>query len=119
MINLSKQFSVDNMRFLVAALNKSEESITMLYNAAAMNFSFSGEQRAIYDGIKAQEEALTAYCNKERERLAAIIRTEGKSYGKDAALPGFPPYREFYEYNGERYMIINDEEEPSIRYIED
>lgn len=91
----------------------------MLYNAAAMNFSFSGEQRAIYDGIKAQEEALTAYCNKERERLAAIIRTEGKSYGKDAALPGFPPYREFYEYNGERYMIINDEEEPSIRYIED
>lgn len=119
MTMLSKQFSVDHMRLLVEALNKSEESITMLYNAAAMNFSFSGEQRAIYEGIKAQEEALTAYCNKERERLAAIIRTEGKAYRKDAALFGSTPYQEFYEYNGERYMIINDEEEPSIRYIED
>lgn len=115
----NKQFHEDHMRYLVEALNKSEESITLLYNAAAMNFAFSGEKRAVYEGIKAQEEALTAYCNKERERLAAIIRTDGKACGHDIALPGFPPYREFYEYNGEHYMIINDEDNPSIKYIED
>lgn len=115
----NKQFQESNMRFLVESLNKSEESMALLYNAAALNFSLSGEQRAIWEGIKAQEKAVADYCNKERERLSAIIRTDGKECGHDVALPGFTPYREFYEYNGERYMIINDEDEPSIKYIED
>lgn len=109
---------MEDMRYLVDSLNKSEEAITLLYNAAAMNFALSGEQRTIWEGIKAQEKALIAYCNKERERLAGIIRSEGKMYAKDAALPGFPSYREFYTYNGECYMIVNDEEEPTIKYIE-
>lgn len=115
----NKQFHEDHMRYLVERLNKQEKAIDMLYNAAACNFASSGEQRTIWEGIKAQEKALIVYCNKERERLAGIIRSEGKMYAKDAALPGFPSYREFYTYNGERYMIVNDEEEPTIKYIEE
>ena len=110
---------MENMRYLVDCLKKAEEAIDLLYSAAALNFAFSGEQRLIWEGIKAQEEALTAYCKKERERLTNIIRNDGKAYGKDVPLPEFPPYREFFEYNGERYMIVNDEEEPTIEYIED
>ena len=75
----NKQFQESNMRFLVESLNKSEESMALLYNAAALNFSLSGEQRAIWEGIKAQEKAVADYCNKERERLSAIIRTDGRN----------------------------------------
>lgn len=114
------QFVKEHMRHFVECLNKSEEAITLLYNAAAMTFDFNGEKRAIYDGIKAQEEALNAYYRQEWERLAAIIRNEGKAYSKDASLlGGITPYREFYEFRGERYMIINDEEEPRIKRIEE
>lgn len=112
---------IDNMKFYVDQLNNKEKAIELLYNAAANCFTLSREstEKSLYDGIKAQESALIAYCKQERERLAAIIRSEGKMYAKDAALLGFPSYREFYTYNGERYMIVNDEEEPTIKYIEE
>lgn len=95
---------MENMLFYVQNLNKSEESITLLYNAAALNFAFSGEQRAIWEGIKAQEEAVTAYCKRERERLATIIRNEGKVF-KNVSFPGSSFASIIYDYNGEQYMI--------------
>lgn len=95
---------MENMRFYVESLTKSEEAITLLYNAAAMNFAFSGEQRSIWEGIKAQEEALTVYCKKERDRLAAIIRTEGKVV-RDMSFPGIHFTTKIYEYDGELFKI--------------
>ena len=112
-------FAKENMRHYVEALNKSEESVTLLYDAAAMNFAFSGEQRTIWEGIKAQEEALTAYCKQERERIAEIIIHEGKDV-KNMSIPGFPFTEIIYDYNGEKYRIATENGEiTSIVYIEE
>lgn len=112
------QIIKENMLYHVQNLQKSEESITLLYNAAAMNFALSGEKRVIWEGIRAQEEAMTNYCKKERERLAEIIRGEGKII-KDMSIPGFPFTCVHYEYDGEQYKIETEHgETTSIIYIE-
>lgn len=107
---------MENMRFNVERLNKSEESITQLHDAAALNFAFSGEQRTLWEGIKAQEEAVSAYCKQERERLAAIIRNEGEVV-RDMSFPFMPYTTILYDYDGELFEIVTEHDETtSIRY---
>ncbi len=117
-VDTREEDNMENLLYHVQNLKKSEESITLLYNAAAMNFAYSGEKRVIWEGIKAQEEALTTYCRKERERLATIIREGGKVV-KDMSIPGFPFTTVIYDYNGEQYKIETEcNETTSIRYCE-
>ncbi|MBR3795722.1 MAG: hypothetical protein IKK34_06805 [Clostridia bacterium] len=95
---------MDNMLFYVRNLKNSEEAITLLYNAAALNFAFSGDQRVIWEGIKAQEEALTNYCKNERERLAKIIREKGQVV-RGMSMEGCPFGSVVYDLDGEKYEI--------------
>lgn len=109
---------MDNMRFYVEQLTKYEEAITLLYNAAANCFTLNDED-TLYKGIKEQEAAVSVFCKQEKERLAAIIRKEGKVI-KDMSLSGFPFTSIIYDYNGEQYIIETEfEETTSIEYCEE
>lgn len=100
-----------NMRLEVTKLNRAVEATTLLYNAAAKcNILVGIYDNPLYDGIKAQEAQVMAYCEAQKERLAGIIRTTGTMTASNAVmeLMGTKMSCRIYEYGGEEYRIATD-----------
>lgn len=104
MENNERFLNENHMRFFVERLNRQEKAITLLYDAAACSFWSSAHE--IWEGIKAQEEAVINHCQQERERLAAIIIADGVELSRSPSLPlPFEMWAKKYKYCGEIFRI--------------
>lgn len=93
---------------LVGFLHRREEAAVMIHNAAAKIGSGSDTVEALYNAVKRQAEDLDAYCQTERNRLAAMIRKHGGKTGEQPKLPFAQDLcgtAEWYTLHGQSYLI--------------